>query len=117
MLALRSVAFHVALVISYSLLAVLHTYPLVLFLDSRLPGEGLADNVSFVWNLWWMREALASSTHSFFYCPLIVAPVGGSLILHTHTALSAFAGATLLKDFSLVEAQNILLIASLTLNG
>jgi hypothetical protein len=40
-----------------------------------------------------------------------------SLILHTHTALGAFLSATLLEPWSIVEAQNVLLIVSLALNG
>src|SRR4030095_12097918 len=40
-----------------------------------------------------------------------------SLVLHTHTALPAFVGATLLARMSPPAAQNILLIASLALNG
>jgi hypothetical protein len=101
----------------YLVLAIIHTYPLVLHLGTHLPGQGIADNASFVWNLWWMREALASSSASFFISPMIEAPVGGSLILHTHTALTAFAGATLLAPVSVVAAQNVLIIASLALNG
>lgn len=114
---MKTFRFHLALALAYGLLAVIHTYPLMFHLDSRLPGEGLADNVSFVWNTWWMREALSSSSQTFFECPFVLAPVGGSLVLHTHTALGAFAGATVLGTLSVVEAQNIVVIASLGLNG
>ena len=101
----------------YTALAIVHTYPLVLNLGSHLPGLGLGDNVSFVWNLWWMREALASPELDYFYCPLLLVPSGASLVLHTHTALAAFVGATLLTSLSVVQAQNLILIASLALNG
>ena len=46
---------------AYVALAILQTWPLVLHLHTHLPGPGLGDNVSFVWNLWWMREAIGSS--------------------------------------------------------
>ena len=101
----------------YIVLAIVHTYPLILHLGTHLPGQGIGDNASFVWNLWWMREALASSSVSFFDSPMIEAPLGGSLILHTHTALTALAGATLLAPVSVVTAQNVLIIMSLALNG
>lgn len=113
----RSLWIHLLLVAGYLGLAVIHTFPLALHLDTHLPGQSLGDNVSFVWNLWWMREALASSALDFFTNPLIEAPIGGELILHTHTALSAFLGATVLAPLSVVAAQNILLIVSLALNG
>jgi hypothetical protein len=113
----RSAGIHIALLAGYLVLATIHTYPLILHLDTHLAGQGLGDNVSFVWNVWWMREALASSSYDFFTNPLIEAPLGASLILHTHTALSAFLGATVLAPLSVVAAQNILLIVSLALNG
>jgi hypothetical protein len=115
--AVRSCAVPVAAGAAYLLLAIAHTYPLIDHLGSHLPGRGLGDNVSFVWNLWWMREALASPDRSFFRCPAIFAPLGGSLVLHTHTALSAAIGATVLSRFPVLEAQNLLIIGSLALNG
>src|SRR5262245_46739346 len=109
----RSAWIHAALLAGYLVLATIHTYPLVRHLDTHLPGQGLGDNVSFVWSGWWMREALASPSVDFFTNPLIEAPLGGSLFLHTHAALGAFLGATLLAPWSVVAAQNILLIVSL----
>jgi hypothetical protein len=100
----------------YLLLAVLHTYPLVRHLDTHLPGQGLGDNASFLWNAWWMRVALATDA-TFFWNPLIAAPVGASLALHTHSALSAFIAATVLGPLPLVRAHNLVLLATLALNG
>jgi hypothetical protein len=108
---------YIGIGVAYVGLAVLHSYPLIRHLDSSLPGLGLGDNVTFVWNSWWMREALASPSRQFFNTDAIFAPLGVSLVLHTHTALPAFVGATLLARMSPAEAQNILLIASLALNG
>ncbi|MGH6693452.1 MAG: hypothetical protein ACREF4_22510, partial [Gammaproteobacteria bacterium] len=113
----RSLILHSALLAGYHFLAIVHTYPLVRRLATHLPGFGLGDNVSFVWNGWWMREALASSSVDFFSSAPIEAPLFPSLILHTHNALAAFLGATLLAPLSPIEAQNILLIVSLALNG
>ena len=112
----RTLGFHAGLLAGSVLLAVLHTFPLVRHLDTHLPGQRLGDNVSFLWNAWWMREALASP-HVFFQCPVIEAPVGASLALHTHTALPAFLAASLLAPLPLVRAHNVMLIASLALNG
>lgn len=113
----RSLSLAAALLAGYLLLAILHTYPLAWRLGSHLPGLGLGDNVSFVWNGWWMREALASSTSDFFAKAPIEAPLFPSLVLHTHSALAAFLGATVFASLSVVAAQNVLLIASLALNG
>jgi hypothetical protein len=103
--------------LAYLGLAIVQTWPLVRHLDTHLPGLGLGDNVSFVWNLWWMREALTSATTTFFSTPLLFAPLGTGLVLHTHTAALAWIAATLLSPMSVVTAHNVLLIASLALNG
>jgi hypothetical protein len=105
------------LVAFYSLLAAVHTYPLLADLNSSLPGLGLGDNITFAWNLWWMREALASPELEFFRSPALLVPFGAPLALHTHTALAAFVAATVLSPLSVIAAQNVVLIASLALNG
>jgi hypothetical protein len=48
---------------------------------------------------------------------MIFAPWGTSLVLHTHTALPAFAGATLLQSIPIVTAQNVVLWIALAANA
>ena len=81
-----------------------------------MPGAGLGDNALFVWNFWWMRTALASGA-DFFHTTYLFAPVGADLTLHTHTALPAFAGATVLRAVPVVTALNVTILAALSLNG
>jgi hypothetical protein len=92
------------------------TYPLLLSPRSHILGSGPGDNITFLWNLWWMRHAMADPSAQFFYCPLIFVPWGTSLVLHTHTALPALVGATLLRSLSLVLAQNVLIWCALAAN-
>jgi len=101
----------------YTLIAIAHTYPLVREASASLPGMGLGDNITFAWNLWWMREALASPELEFFRSPALLVPFGAPLALHTHTALAAFVAATVLAPLGVIAAQNVVLIASLALNG
>ncbi|MGE3276462.1 MAG: hypothetical protein AB7O67_15215 [Vicinamibacterales bacterium] len=103
-------------VVGLAALAVLHTFPLVLHLGTALPGFGLGDNVTYLWDLWWMRSALDVG-RDFFSTDRLFAPLTVSLALHTHQALASAIGATLLAALPLVVAQNILLIATLALNG
>ena len=63
-----------------------------------------------------MREALGSGER-FFSTPYLFAPFGTDLTLHTHTALNAFAGATLLERLPPLAAMNVTILASLFLNG
>ena len=97
-------------------MAVVWSFPLVRHLPTHLPGPGPGDNVDFLWNFWWMRTALASGL-DFFHTTYVFVPTGADLTLHTHTALPAFLGATVLGGLSVVAAQNLTILAALFLNG
>jgi len=107
---------HLAAAVGFTILAVVWSYPLALHLSTHLAGAGLGDNALFVWNFWWMRTALASGA-DFFHTTYLFAPVGADLTLHTHTALPAFAGATVLRALPVVAALNLTILAALSLNG
>jgi hypothetical protein len=64
-----------------------------------------------------MREALETPALDFFQTDFLFHPFGTSLTLHTHTALPALIGATVLSGVSVIAAQNVLLVASVALNG
>lgn len=88
----------------------------MLRLTTHVPGGGAGDNVNFLWNFWWMREALESPAR-FFFTTALFAPYGADLTLHTHTALNALAGGTVLSSASPIAALNLTILASLFLNG
>jgi hypothetical protein len=99
------------------LLAIAQTWPLVLHLGTHLPGTHAGDNVIFVWNLWWMREAWASPDAAFLHTDRLFAPVGTSLVLHTHSALLGVAGASLAAALPVVAALGVAIVACVFLNG
>ena len=100
----------------------------------RHPGRGL-ELAACVASLDAPRLALASGTTpsspgtsggcarrwppgtDFFVRRSLFAPVGADLTLHTHTALTAFVGATVLRHLSVVAALNVTILVSLALNG
>ncbi len=97
-------------------LALAWSFPLATVAGTHLAGAGFSDNANFLWNFWWMREALGSGER-FFSTPYLFAPFGTDLTLHTHTALNAFAGATLLEGLPPLTAMNVTILASLFLNA
>jgi hypothetical protein len=107
---------HLAVAAGFAVLAVAWSFPLAFHLSTHLPGAAVGDNVVFLWNFWWMRTALASGA-DFFHTTYLFAPAGADLTLHTHTALPAFAGATVLRSLPLVTALNVTTLAGLALNG
>lgn len=108
---------HSLVACAFVFLSLVLTWPLAAHLSTHMPGAGVGDNVTFLWNFWWMREALASDARDFFQTTAIFHPFGANLTIHTHTALSAFVGATALSGLSIVAAQNVVLLASVALNG
>lgn len=113
---IKTLARDVAALAIFALLAILWSFPLVSRLSSALPGDGLGDNAMFLWNFWWMRVSRATG-QPFFYTKYVFAPFGTDLTLHTHTALTAFIGATVLHPLDVLTALNVTTIASLSLNG
>ena len=99
-----------------ALLAVAWSFPLAVTAGTHLAGGGFSDNANFLWNFWWMREALGSGER-FFSTPYLFAPYGTDLTLHTHTALNAFAGATVFRGLSPLAALNVTILVSLFLNS
>jgi len=112
----RHIRLHAVAALGFALLAIAWTFPLVEHLSTHLPGAGIGDNATFFWNFWWMRVSRDSGAE-FFRSPYLLAPVGADLTLHTHTALPAFVGATVLGRFSIAAALNVTTLISLTLNG
>ena len=63
------------------------------------------------------QPTIFDAGHDVFRTPYLFAPSGVDLTLHTHTALPAFVGATILRGVSIVTAQNLTILATLFLNG
>lgn len=101
---------------AFCLFAIFLTWPLATQLTTHIPGATADDNVVFVWNFWWMRQALAA-TGAWFQTDLIFHPVGANLVLHTHTAFNAVAGATIFAGLSPAAALNATILCSAALNG
>jgi hypothetical protein len=82
-----------------------------------VPGAGPADNLQFLWNIWWMREVLSDPDLTFFRTSYQFHPAGVDLVLHTHTALASLAGATVFGRLPLPVALNLTVIGGAALNG
>lgn len=101
---------------AFAVLAVMSTYPLVLDLGRLVPGTAAGDNLAALWNTWWFTRSLAGSEAELFRTPVLFAPVGTQLSLHTHSIVHSalawpWAGA------SIAIAHNIAILIGLTLNG
>jgi hypothetical protein len=112
----RAVLLHVPVVLFFAAFAVAWTWPLALHVRDHIPGDP-GDNYSFLWNLWWMRTALAAPELDFFHSTYLFSPFGVDLINHPHTALQGYLSATLLGRMTVIEAENLYVIVSVFLNA
>lgn len=108
---------HGVVLLCFALLPLATTWPLAAHLGTHVPGEVAGDNLSTLWSFWWMRQALESSDLEFWRTTFLFHPGGIDLVQHTHTALNAFIGATVLGGVSEITALNVTLLGALTLAG
>ena len=106
---------HAAALLTLAAITALWLLPVVSRFSTAIPGAGAGDNVTFVWNIWWMRYVLHQPGYSFFSTPFLFYPFGADLTLHTHTALPAFVAA-LAGPASFVASQNLLIVLHIYLN-
>lgn len=91
------------------------TYPLGYHLVSGVIGRGAGDNVTFLWSFWRAEQATAAEFLSF-QTPLMFAPLGTSLALHTGVPLLAGLSA-LVPQSTPVVSYNVAVMAAVALNG
>jgi hypothetical protein len=105
----------VAPLLLFTLITIAWLWPVLRHIGLVVPGAGAGDNLTFVWNTWWMHQVL-SGDGSFFRTPLLFAPFGVDLTLHTHTALPS-AAAALLFPGSAVVGTNLLIAVTSSLTS
>ena len=103
----------------YTLLSVLLTWPLILHLTTHIPGvpQWAFDESTFVWNIWYFKQALIDSLQSPLHSELIWYPLGIDLILYTYNFYHVLAAMPLALATSLPLANNVTLLASTVLSG
>lgn len=99
----------------YLLLAIIATFPLILHLDTHVPSDG-GDALMNYWGFWWVGEALGSFRNPF-EMPLVYAPYGAPLYLHTLNPLNGLISLPIQGLFGLTPAYNFVVFVSLSLAG
>lgn len=96
-------------------LAIALTYPLVRHFGTHLPGDG-RDAWQNYWDYWWLRTALAEGRNPYA-APLVYAPYGAPLYLHTLNPFNGLLSLPFQFAFGLTAAYNAVVLLSLTLNA
>ena len=101
---------------AFTLLALVLTWPLVSRFDSHVPGNGV-DDPPLTWNLWWVRYALLKLGTNPFNCDYLFYPLGINLSLYTLTVLNGLLSLPLQAVLGLVPTSNLLLLSSFVLSA
>jgi hypothetical protein len=107
---------HVRVVLAYTVLGLILTWPLIARLTTHVPGDGI-DDPSLAWNLWWVKHALVDQPQNPFQCAWQFWPVGINLAFYTLTILNGLLSIPLQGAFGLIPAYNLLLLTSFVLSG
>jgi len=107
---------HISVVLTYALLALVLTWPLVTHLITHVPGNGV-DDPPLTWNLWWVRYAILEQGANPFASDHLFYPLGINLATYTLTVLNGLLSIPLQGVLGLVAASNILLLSSFVLSG
>ncbi|HEX8229199.1 MAG TPA: glycosyltransferase family 39 protein [Chloroflexia bacterium] len=98
------------------ILAVGATWPLATRLGESLPGWP-ADNLAFLYKLWWFRTAIVEQQRSPFFDPGSYAPFGFNLGQGEPTLANTVPGFILAALTSDVIAYNLLALSSFVVSG
>jgi hypothetical protein len=100
----------------YVALAPLATFPMLLSLESLVPGRGV-DEPALVWSLWWVRHSLLELGQSPLDCNYLFYPLGANLAAFTATFLNGLLSIPLQAVFSLTVTSNLMACLVLVLSG
>ncbi|RIK36862.1 MAG: hypothetical protein DCC55_26025 [Chloroflexi bacterium] len=103
----------------YSLLALLLTWPLITRLTTHVPGiaQWAFDESTFLWNIWYFKEAAVDRLASPLHTELIWYPLGIDLILYTYNFFHALVAQPLMLAVNLPFGSNLALLSSTVLSG
>ncbi|HET8631331.1 MAG TPA: hypothetical protein VFL91_28250 [Thermomicrobiales bacterium] len=99
----------------YLALTAVMTYPLLLRFTTSIPGDGV-DGLMNLWGYWWTKVAVFG-LHNPFVTPLVYAPEGAPLYLHTLNLLNGLITLPVQALFGPIVAYNTVVFLSFTLAG
>jgi hypothetical protein len=106
---------HGLMLISYLILAIIFTYPMIGSFSTAIGGE--QDALENYWNLWWTGLAVFDWRHNPFDSTIMYYPFGLPLFFHTYNPLNAFLSLPLQAVFNTAIAYNLLVLFAFVMAG
>ena len=101
----------------FTVLAIVLTWPLVSHFTTHVTGDGI-DDPALAWNLWWVKVRLVDQlAPDIFHAGWMFHPIAINLAFYTLTPLNGLLSIPLQTGFSLVVANNLLLLSSFVLGA
>ena len=91
-------------------------WPVLMTGGSAVPGLHGGDNLAALWNVWWFIER-QDVTGWPYWTPMLFAPVGTQLSLHTHATTHSVIAWIFSSFTPIVSAHNLALTLGFMLNG
>jgi len=107
---------HVAVLAAYLLATLILTWPLVLHLNTHVPGRNV-DEYAFLWNIWWFKYALLDLHQSPLTTDFTFYPLGVNLALYTLGIFNDLVALPFHAWLSIPTISNLIIIASFALSG
>ncbi len=110
---------HALVLALYALLTLILTWPLVANLATHVPGvpQWAYDEATFLWNIWYFKDALIDNLATPLHSELIWFPLGIDLILYTYNFFHVAAALPWTLAVNLPFGSNMALLASTVLSG
>jgi len=105
-----------AILVAYSLLTFIMTWPLGQNMTTAIPGDGF-DGWQNYWNLWWIKVALVDKLQHPFYTDILYAPTGVGLYFHTLNPFNGLVTLPIQLSAGLIPAYNAVVLISWVLGG
>jgi hypothetical protein len=112
----RVTLIHAGVLLGFTSLTALMTYPLVLRMTESVPGWP-GDNLHYVWLLWWFKRAIVDLRTSPFFNPFVYAPEGLQMACTEMTWANTLLALPLTIRWGPVVAYNGMLLLSFILTG
>lgn len=103
-------------ILAYTFLTVIMTWPIAANLTTQVPGGG--DAWQHIWNLWWAKKSLLELHTNPYHTDLLYWPDGVNLYFHTLVLSAGVISLPLqLIGFNLISTYNIILLMTFVLAG
>lgn len=108
--------YHLAVLGLYLALTIVFTYPLVTHLTTHVPGT-YVDEYTFLWNLWWFKQAIFELGTDPFTTNFIFYPVGAGLAFYTLAILNDIIALPLVPFLGIITTSNLIILLAFVLSG